>query len=142
MMQTKITKKSWFKPLVLVVIFIGLIILIGRIVIFSHPRPMQFYLEFLDKRSERNLKITTYSKEEFFQKYLNTNNDESYQVNNFLNLFNEKFNHPVAKENNFFIVYRVPDEKDACLINIYGINKKRDLVYVSSQNICLKYEQK
>lgn len=142
MTQNKIIKKSWFKLALMVIICIGAIIIISRLVIFSHPKPLQFYLEFLEKNSQRNSEISVYSREEFFQKYFNANPNESYQANDFLKLVREHFNYAAFKESSLFIVYKIPDPENPCQAYIYGINKKRDLVYVSLQNTCLKNNER
>lgn len=140
-MKTKITKKHWFKPTLLALGFIVFLIIISRLIIFSHPEPLRRYLEFLDKNTQRADDISVFTKQEFAEKYLGTNASD-YQPENFSQLFQNYFNNPPIKENELFKVYQITDGNDACQIKILGVSKKKDLVYVSFQNICLENAKK
>ena len=138
MTKTKITKRTWFAPVLITAIFIGLTVLASQMVIFSHPKPLHLYLEYLNKNSQRNRNISVYSKKDFAKKYLGLTDSSVYQESDFFKLFQEHFGNPKVKENNFFKVYKITDQANSCQIDIFGVSKKKDLVYASFNNICLK----
>ncbi|MCX6797791.1 MAG: hypothetical protein NTX66_01035 [Candidatus Falkowbacteria bacterium] len=138
MLKAKMTKRLWFRPVLIMVIFIGLIVLVGQVIIFSHSKPLRLYLEFLSRNSQRGQAVAVYSKEDFAHRYLGASGHEIYLPDDFLKLFQEYYNYPPVKKNNLFMVYKIPDKKNLCQINIFGISEKKDLVYVSSQDACLK----
>jgi hypothetical protein len=141
MSKIKITKQRWFKPVLILISFIVLAVIISRLIIFSHPEPLRFYLEFLDKNTQRAEDISVFTKQEFAEKYLGVSRAD-YKPENFPQLFQEYFNYPAVKENELFKVYQIANEEDRCQVKILGVGKKKDLVYVSFQNICLKNDQK
>jgi|GEM_PF-2314336 len=138
MKKNKILKSLWFRTSIIIIVFIGAVLGASRLIIFSYPGPLHFYLNFLNRSSHRERGVSVYSREEFAGIYFAINHPEPYQINDFLNLFQEHFNSLAVKENSLFKVYRVTDPSDSCLVNIFGVSKKKDLVYVSSSNICLK----
>ena len=144
MQETKIQRKPWFRALLIILAFIGLIILLGSAIIFSHPKPLRFYLEYLGKNSERGRTVSVYTREEFAKKYFKVINGEAnnYDLINFKKLFRANFQNTPLKENNMFEVYKVLNKDNICQVNIYGLSKKKDLIYVSSKNICQKNENK
>lgn len=142
MIKTKIIKHPWFKPVLVALLFIGLIILLSQAIILSHPKPLQLYLEFLGRSSQRGQEISVYSKEEFAKKYLGVDNNGVYQPDAFLKLLSENLAVPPVKENNYFIVYEVFDKNHPCQSDVFGVSRKKDLVYVSFQKTCLKNDHK
>jgi hypothetical protein len=141
MTKFKITKKHWFKPTLLAVGFVALTFIISRLIIFSHPEPLRMYLEFLDKNTQRAGDISVFTKQEFAEKYLGIN-EVNYKPENFSIIFQEYFDNPPIKENELFKIYQVANDEDACQVKILGVSKKKDLVYVSFQNICLENAKK
>jgi hypothetical protein len=140
MSKIKITKQRWFKPVLILIGFIVLAVILSRLIIFSHPEPLRMYLEFLDKHTQRTEDISVFTKQEFAEKYLGTN-ATNYKAENFPQLFQEYFNYPPVKENELFKVYQIANEEDRCQVKILGVGQKRDLVYVSFQNICVKNDK-
>ncbi|MEI6836089.1 MAG: hypothetical protein WCK59_04620 [Candidatus Falkowbacteria bacterium] len=138
MKNNKIFKSLWFRTVLIMAIFIGVVLGASRLIIFSYPGPLHLYLEFLDRNSHREQGISVYSREEFAKIYFAVDAPKAYKISDFLNLFHERFNSSVVKENNLFKVYRVVSPDNPCFINIFGISKKKNLVYVSSSNICSK----
>lgn len=141
MSKIKITKQRWFKPVLILIGFITLAVIISRLIIFSHPKPLRFYLEFLDKNTQRAEDISVFTKQEFAEKYLGISST-SYKPENFSLAFQEYFDYPPVKENELFKIYQIANEEDRCQVKILGVGKKKDLVYVSFQNICAQNDQK
>jgi hypothetical protein len=135
MKYSQISKKSWFNWALVALAFIVLATLVSTTVIFTHPKPLHFYLELLNKNSHRNQNITTYTREEFAVKFLGATTG-TYQAGDFNKLFDQRYNNPIAKENTFFKVYQFVNKDNSCQVDIFGISKKNNLVYVSFRNIC------
>lgn len=137
MKYSKLSKKSWFKWAVLALAFIGLSIIISTTIIFTHPKPLHFYLELLNKNSHRNQNISVYTKEQFAIKYLGVQSG-TYEPGGFTKLFQDRFNNSIPRENNLFKVYQIVNKDNSCQVDIFGISKKNNLVYVSFRNICIQ----
>lgn len=141
MTNIKITKQRWFKPVLILVIFILLTFIISRLIILSRPESLRRYLEFLDKNTERAEDISVLTKQEFAFKYLGAT-ENTYQPENFFQLFQSHFPETPKKENESFKIYQIPSPSDKCQIQVIGVGQKKDLVYVFFQNICLENAQK
>ncbi|MFZ4648406.1 MAG: hypothetical protein ACOYMB_02080 [Patescibacteria group bacterium] len=126
--------RSWLKAIIIITLFIGLTIIVLQVTVLSQPKPFQHYLEFLDKSAQRGQNVTVYTKSDFAKKYLGA--DNNFKEANFLKLFKERLNYPEGRENLLFVVYQIPNNLVPCQINIIGVSKKKDLVYVSSGSAC------
>ncbi len=140
MMKINKNKAVWLKTFLILALFALGIFLISQLLILARPKPLRFYLEFLDRTAQRGQSVTVYTRNEFAKKYLGEA-APSISSQDFFKLFRAHFNNPTVKENSLFQIYKIKNSDDPCQIDIFGISKKRDLIYVSATNICLKNAQ-
>lgn len=133
--------KNKLKPNILSVAIILVLILISllaaRAIILSSPQTMHAYLQFLNKNYRLENQVTIYTKEEFARQYLGQEN-----FDNFNQLFQSYYDGTASKNNRDFIVYKRPEKDNPCLMQVVGLHRKKDLVFVSIKNICENHEER